>query len=87
MHAVLPKLMSRALGEMRLSTRIKVFHLLMLWQIANLFRFIRESLSTKRSASGRREEADVAKADALVMPSATIGNSLTRPVRRRHEAR
>lgn len=87
MHAVLPKLMSRALGEMRWSTRIKVFHLLLLWQIANLCGFIRESLSRKRPASVRREGADVAKAGELVMPSAAPGNSLTRPVRRRHETR
>lgn len=50
MHAVLPKLMYRALGKMRWSTRIKVLHLLLVWQIANLCGFIRESLAKERPA-------------------------------------
>ena len=87
MHAVLPKLMFRALGEMDWSTRIKVFSLLLVWQIANLCGFIRESLSRKRPASGRREEADAATAGVLVMPSDAFKNSSTRPVRNRHETR
>ena len=50
MHLMLPKLMYAALAKMRLSTRIKVFLLLMVWQVANLCGFIREFLTRKSPA-------------------------------------
>ncbi|MCP4758310.1 MAG: glycosyltransferase [Planctomycetes bacterium] len=57
MHANLPTLICQQLGELSWLTRIKVFHLLLLWQIANLCGFIRESLYSRRTArqsTGRR---------------------------------